>query len=148
MKAIYYILLLLLFSSCSSAQYFKVIEVIHTHNMGGLQGARSEKFNIIIKDNLRLDIKYLLVGDLEIALKKENKNGAIYLQGVYFPENPEYPTINEENGAINNMPEKTFDLNTIYLVSENVKTKKTIKQKLKISNKNTKKQVEVKELPQ
>lgn len=148
MKVIHYILLLLLFGSCSSAQYFKVVEATHTSNMGGLQGARSERFDIIIKDNLRLEIKYLLVGDVQIILKKENKNGFTHLQGVYFPENREYPTINEENGVIDNMPEKNFDLNTIYLVSENVQTKKTLKKKLKISNKNTQKQEKEKELPQ
>jgi hypothetical protein len=147
MKAIHYILLMLLFSSCSSAQYFKVIEAAHTRNMGGLQGARSERFNIIIKDNLRLDIKYLLVGDVEIVLKKENKNGAIYLQGVYFPENQEYPTINEKTGVVDHMPEKKFDLNNIYLVYENVRTKKIIKQKIKIRNENTQRQIKESESP-
>lgn len=66
MKAIHHILLLLLFCSCSSAQYFKVIEVTPTLNMGGMQGIRSENFNIIIKDNLQPDIKYLLAGNVEI----------------------------------------------------------------------------------
>ncbi|THV56908.1 hypothetical protein [Chryseobacterium candidae] len=148
MKAIHYILLLLLFSSCSSAQYFKVIEATHTRNMGGLQGARSERFNIIIKDNLRLEIKYLLVGEVEILLKKENNNGAAYLEGIYFPENQEYPTINEKNGVVDHIPEKKFDLNNIYLVYENVKTKKIIKQKMKIRNKNTKKPIKESESPQ
>lgn len=137
MKAIHFILLLLLFSSCSSAQYFKVIEATHTIAIGGLQGARSENFNIMIKDNPQLDIKYLLVGDTEIVLKKENKNGITYLQGVYFPESPEYPTINEKNGDTVSVPGKNFDLNKVYLVSENVKTKKTIQQKIKILNKKT-----------
>ncbi|RXM38339.1 hypothetical protein BOQ62_17340 [Chryseobacterium sp. CH21] len=148
MKAIHYILLLLLFSSCSSAQYFKVIEATHTLTMGGLQGARSERFNIMIKDNPQLDIKYLLAGNVEITLNKENKNGITYLQGVYFPESQEYPTMNEKSGTTDSIPEKTFDLNTIYLVSENIRTKKTIKQKIKILNKNIKNQIKKEEHPQ
>lgn len=130
MKVIHSILLLLLFSSCSSAQYFKVMEATHTLSIGGVQGAKSETFNIMVKDNPQLDIKYLLVGNTEIVLKKETKNGITYLQGVYFPENPEYPTINEKDGTTAPIPVAVFDLNNIYLVSENIQTRKTTRQKI------------------
>lgn len=102
----------------------------------------------MIKDNPRLDIKYLLTGNVEIILNKENKNGITYLQGIYFPESREYPTINEKNGVTDHLSGKNFDLNTIYLVSENVKTRKTIKQKIKIRNKNTEKQIKEQDSPQ
>ncbi len=86
MKAIHFILLLLLFSSCSSAQYFKVIEATHTIAIGGLQGARSENFNIMIKDNPQLDIKYLLVGDTEIVLKKKIRMALPICKEYIFPK--------------------------------------------------------------
>ncbi len=148
MKDIHYIVLLLLFSSCSSAQYFKVMEASYTLSIGGVKGARSETFNIMIKDNPQLNIKYLLAGNTVIVLKKETKNGITHLQGIYFPENLQYPTINEKDGTTSPMPGETSDLNNVYLVYENVKSKKTIRQKIKIRNKNTQKKIKKEDLPQ
>ncbi|REC79968.1 hypothetical protein DRF60_03010 [Chryseobacterium elymi] len=136
MKTISYILIILIFSSGCSAQHYKLIEAVHTTNPGGVKGSRSENFNIKVKDISKLEPQYLLAGNVKIPLKKENRNGVLHLQGIYFPESPDQITI-DVNGTIKK-PEQDhiFDINTMYLVSENKKNKKQIKQKIDFSHKN------------
>ncbi|MGK6340675.1 hypothetical protein ACMGDK_00445 [Chryseobacterium sp. DT-3] len=136
MKIISYILIILSFSSGCSAQHYKLIEAVHTTNHGGVKGSRSENFNIRVKDISKIEPQYLLVGNVKIPLKKENKDGILHLQGIYFPESPDQMTI-DENRTINK-PEQdqVFDLNRVYLVSEDKKNKKQVKQKINFIHKN------------
>jgi len=136
MKTISYILIILFFSNSCSAQNYQLIEAVHTTNPGGVKGSRSENFNIKVKDISKMEPKYLLAGNVKIPLKKENRDGILHLQGIYFPESQDQITI-DENGTIKK-PEQdeVFDLNKMYLVSENKKSKKQIKQKINFLHKN------------
>ncbi|MDP9961734.1 hypothetical protein [Chryseobacterium lathyri] len=136
MKTINYILIILFFSSGCSAQNYKLIEAVHTTNLGGVKGSRSENFNIKVKDISKIEPKYLLAGNVKIPLKKQNKNGILHLQGIYLPESSDQITI-DANGAIKN-PEhdQILDLSKVYLISENKKNKKQIKQKINFLHKN------------
>ncbi|MDQ0064336.1 hypothetical protein [Chryseobacterium lathyri] len=113
-----------------------MIEAVHTTNLGGVKGSRSENFNIKVKDISKIEPKYLLAGNVKIPLKKENKNGILHLQGIYLPESSDQITI-DANGAIKN-PEhdQILDLTKVYLISENKKNKKQIKQKINFLHKN------------
>ena len=126
MKTLHYILLLLTLSACSTAQTYKLIEATQTTKIGGVKGSRTENFNIIVKNNLKLEAKYLLLGEVKIPLNKEVKNGMIHYSGIYFPENIEEANFNGATSAVLN-----FNSNNAYLVSENVKSKKIIKREEK-----------------
>lgn len=136
MKAINYILMILFFSSGCSAQRYELIEAVHTTDLGGVRGSRSENFSISIKNISKVEPKYLLVGTVKIPLKKESKNNILYLHGTYQPESPDHITVNENGAAENPERNQVFDLQRAYLVSENIKNQKLIKQKINFSNKN------------
>ncbi|WP_080778821.1 hypothetical protein [Chryseobacterium phocaeense] len=135
MKAINYILILFFSTGCS-AQRYELIKAIHTTDLGGVRGSRSENFQISIKNISKMEPRYLLVGSVKIPLKKESKNNILYLHGTYQPESPDHITVNEDGTAKNSERNHVFDLQRAYLVSENVKNKKLVKQKINFSNKN------------
>lgn len=136
MKIINYILIILFFSSGCSAQHYQLIEAVHTTNPGGVRGSRSENFAIKVKNISKMEPQYLLAGTVKISLKKENKNGILHLQGIYFPESPDQITIDEDGTIKKPEQDQVFDLNKVYLVSENKKNKKQIKQKINFLHKN------------
>lgn len=133
MKILTYILGLFFLSSCSSAQNLHLIKADHTVNIGGVKGARAEIFNITVKENTNLAVKYLLVGNVKIDLIKENKLGTLHLKGQYFPEKPETIGLNGESQ--NPTIKDDFNLEKVFLVLENMKTKKQILQKVVFSKK-------------
>lgn len=139
MKAINYILILLFFSHSCSAQSYTLIEAIHTTDLGGVRGSRTENFGISVKNTSKMEPRYLLVGTIKIPLKKENKNSILYLQGTYQPESPNHITVNADGKAENSEQNQIFDLKKAYLVSENLKNKKQVKQKINFNNKNSEK---------
>lgn len=134
MKIINFILILIFFSSCSSAQNYKLIEVNHFATLGGVRGARSENFSITVRSNSKIEPKYLLVGNVKIPLQVENIKGVLYLKGIYLPESPYGTNVYIEGEGKKKSDNQDFDLNHAYLISENVKSKKPIKQKLNFNN--------------
>ncbi len=133
MKTLNYILVLFFLSSCSSAQNFRLVNATHSVSIGGVKGARAEKFDITIKNNPKLEVKYLLVGNVIIELRKEIINGRLHLKGQYFPERPATTTVNGEKETL--ITRDDFNLKEVYLISENVKDKKEISQKINFSTK-------------
>ncbi|MBL1220521.1 hypothetical protein JET18_06705 [Chryseobacterium sp. L7] len=136
MKILTYILILLSFGSSCSAQRYTLIEAVHTTDLGGVRGSRTENFSITLKKNSKIEPSYLLAGTVKIPLKKESKNSLLYLQGTYQPESPDHITVNEDGNAENSELNQIFDLNMAYLVSENLKNKKQVKQKINFMTKN------------
>lgn len=132
MKILNYILALFLISSCSSAQNFHLIKANHTVSLGGVKGARAEKFDIIIENNPNLEVKHLLVGNVVIELRKENNNGELHLKGQYFPEKVE--TATPDGGKEILITRDNFNLNEVYLISEKIKDKKEISQRIFLTN--------------
>lgn len=139
MKAINYILILLFFSSSCSAQSYPLIEAIHTTDLGGVRGSRTENFDISVKNISKMEPRYLLVGTVKIPLKKEKKNSIWYLRGIYQPESPNHITVSADGKAENSEQNQIFDLERAYLVSENLKNKKQVKQKINFNTKNNEK---------
>lgn len=138
MKIINFVLILIFFSSCSSAQNYKLIEVNHFTTLGEVKVARSENFSIIVRSNSKIEPKYLLVDNVKIPLQVENKKGVLYLKGIYLPESPYDINVYAEGEGKKISDNQVFDLNHAYLISENMKNKKLIKQKLNFNNsKNT-----------
>ncbi len=133
MKVISYILVIFFFSNCCSAQHHRLIEATHTTILGGVKGARSENFNIVIKSNSRIQPKYLLIENVKIPLVQEHRNGNVYLKGIYFPEYSRV-TIGIDGEIQNQDANKISDYSNAYLVSENIKNKRELKQKIKLNN--------------
>lgn len=123
MKLIYYFLLLLL-SSCSTAQNIKILEAGHYTRIGGVKGSKAEIFEIKIQDDSKLNIQYLQLGEVKIPLSKQVKNGMQILTATYFPENPQGPQVGEIASP------KNLDYNNAHLLIENNTTKKIFKQKI------------------
>ena len=146
MKTINYILILLLLSSCSSAQNYKLIEATHHTQLGGVIGSRTEVFTIILKNNSKLKVKNLLAGNVKIPLIIESKNGISYLKGYYLPENPNEITLDDISNP--NKKNESFDLNNVYLISEIIKSKKNIKQKLVFTLKKENENIFKEDVPQ
>ena len=126
MKTINFLCILFFLSSCITAQNFKLIKASHTTSHGGVKGARAEKFEIVIKENPQLLVKYLLVGDVKITLFTKNIAGNIQLNGSYFPERQPTIDLNGKNSIIKN----DFNLNQAFLISEVITTKKEVSQRI------------------
>lgn len=126
MKTINFLCILFFLSSCITAQNFKLIKASHTTSHGGVIGARAEKFEIVIKENPQLLLKYLLVGNVKIELLKKTDGGTIQLNGTYFPEKQPSVTLNGENPNSRN----DFNLNEAFLIYENINSKKEQSQKI------------------
>lgn len=129
MKTFNYLLILFLLSSCVAAQNFQLITASHTTRLGGVKGARAEKFDIVIKENPQLEVKYLLVGNVRIDLIKKNIGGTVHLSGLYFPEKQPSITQSGEVTTVKN----DFNLDEAFLVSTVLNTKKEISQKINFS---------------
>ena len=126
MKTFNYLLMSFFLSSCVAAQNFQLIKASHSTSHGGVKGARAEKFEIVIKENPLLDVKYLLVGNVKIELTKKNIGETIQLNGIYFPE--QQPTITLSGDNVNNRND--FNLKEVFLISEDLKNKKEIAQRI------------------
>lgn len=126
MKTFNYLLMSFFLSSCVAAQNFQLIKASHSTSHGGVKGARAEKFEIVIKENPQLDVKYLLVGNVKIELTKKNIGETIQLNGIYFPE--QQPTITLSGDNVNNRND--FNLKEVFLISEDLKNKKEIAQRI------------------
>ena len=126
MKTFKYLLMSFFLSSCVAAQNFQLIKASHSTNHGGVKGARAEKFEIVIKKNPQLQVKYLLVGNVKIELTKKNIGETIQLNGIYFPE--QQPTITLSGENVNNR--NNFNLKEVFLISEDLKKKKEIAQRI------------------
>lgn len=131
MKTFTFIITLMLLGSCGSAQHLIVRDAWHEVSLGGVRGARAERFTIIAKENEIFRPLYLLVGEVKIELSTSVENGHMILSGAYFTENQ--PTVTE-NGIID--PKKIlFDVGAAYLISENIQSRKQIRQKVSFKNK-------------
>lgn len=126
MKIIFYIVLLL-FSSCSTAQNMRIIEAVHYTRIGGVKGSRAEVFEIKMQNNSKWNVKFLQLGKVEIPLNKEIKNGMLILTGTYFPEHPGGPQISPIE-----IPEQ-LNFTDGHLHLENISTKKITRQKIAFS---------------
>ncbi|WP_373707678.1 hypothetical protein [Kaistella sp.] len=113
-------------SSCVAAQNFQSIKASHSTSYGGVKGARAEKLELVIKENPQLQVKYLLVGNVKIILMKKNVGRTIQLNGIYFPE--QQPTITSSGENVNNRND--FNLKEVFLISEDLKKKKEIAQRI------------------
>lgn len=133
MKTFNYILMLFFLGSCSAAQNYQLIEATHSTNLGGVKGARSEKFEITVKENPKLLIKHLLIGNVKVALIQKRTSGLITLSGLYFPE--QHEMVSEAGQMVIPAIKNNLDFNKIYLVSEDIQSKKEILQKIIFSEK-------------
>ncbi len=113
-------------SSCVATQNFQLIKASHSTTHGGVKGARAEKFELVIKENPQLQVKYLLIGNVKIELTKNNAGRTIQLNGIYFPE--QQPTITLSGENVNNR--NNFNLKEVFLISEDLKKKKEIAQRI------------------
>ena len=80
-----------------------------------------------MRNNSKLNIKYLQIGKVEIPLNQDIKNGMLILTGTYFPENPEGPQLGEAAVPLQ------LNFKDAYLHSENLPTKKMSRQKISFS---------------
>ncbi len=126
MKIFNYLLMSFFLSSCVAAQNFQSIKASHSTSYGGVKGARAEKLELVIKENPQLQVKYLLVGNVKIILMKKNVGRTIQLNGIYFPE--QQPTITSSGENVNNRND--FNLKEVFLISEDLKKKKEIAQRI------------------
>lgn len=130
MKIFNYLLMSFVLSSCVAAQNFQLINASHSTTHGGVKGARAEKFELVIKENPQLQVKYLLVGNVKIELTKKNIGETIQLNGIYFAEQQAMITLSGEN--VNNR--NNFNLKEAFLISEDLKKKKEIAQRITFTN--------------
>lgn len=126
MKTFNYLLMSFFLSSCVAAQNFQLINASHSTIHGGVKGARAEKFELVIKKNPQLQVKYLLVGNVKIELNKKNVGETIQLNATYFPE--QQPTITLSGENVNSRND--FNLKEVFLISEDLKKKKEIAQRI------------------
>ena len=126
MKIFNYLLMSFFLSSCVATQNFQLIKASHSTTHGGVKGARAEKFELVIKENPQLQVKYLLIGNVKIELTKNNAGRTIQLNGIYFPE--QQPTITLSGDNVNNRND--FNLKEVFLISEDLKKKKEIAQRI------------------
>lgn len=113
-------------SSCVTAQNFQLIKASHSTSHGGVKGARAEKFELVIKENPQLQVKYLLVGNVKIELTKKNVGETIQLNGTYFSEQQPTITVSGEYSKNRNY----FNLKEVFLISEDLKKEKEIAQRI------------------
>ena len=126
MKTFNYLLMSFFLSSCVAAQNFQLIKASHSTSHGGVKGARAEKFELVIKKNPQLEVKYLLVGNVKIELTKKNIGETIQLNGIYFPEQQPAITLSGEYSTNGD----DFNLKEVFLISEDLKKKKDIAQRI------------------
>lgn len=145
MKTFNYLLMSFFLSSCAAAQNFQLIKASHSTTHGGVKGARAEKFELVIKKNPQLEVKYLLVGNVKIELTKKNVGGTIQLNGTYFPE--QQPTITLSGENVNNRND--FNLKEAFLISEDLKKKKEIAQRITFTyNLNNEESIPTEDVPE
>lgn len=131
MRTLSLLFILFLIGSCGSAQNLKIENAWHEVSLGGVRGARTERFTIIAKESETVRPLYLMIGDVKIDLNKSTDNGNVILTGVYFPESQ--PTVTE-NGTVET-DKNNFDLRTAYLVSDNRNSKLEMRQKITFKTK-------------
>lgn len=145
MKTFKYLLMSFFLSSCLAAQNFQLNKASHTTSHGGVKGARAEKFELVIKENPQLQVKYLLVGNVKIELTKTNIGETIQLNGTYFPE--QQPTITLSGENVNNR--NNFNLKEAFLISEDLKKKKEIAQRITFTyNLNNEESIPTEDVPE
>lgn len=129
MKLINYFGIIFLLCNSCAAQKYRLIEATHTTTLGGVKGAKSENFYIVVNNHQKLQPKYLLTGTVKIPLTEKKENGTLHLYGIYKSDDS-MPTI-EMSGKIQDSASNTIlDFNNAYLISEIIKNKKQIKQKV------------------
>jgi len=145
MKTFNYLLMSFFLSSCAAAQNFQLIKASHSTTHGGVKGAPAEKFELVIKKNPQLEVKYLLVGNVKIELTKKNVGETIQLNGIYFPE--QQPTITLSGENVNNR--NNFNLKEVFLISEDLKKKKEIAQRIAFTyNLNNEESIPTEDVPE
>ena len=145
MKTFKYLLMSFFLSSCVAAQNFQLIKASHSTTHGGVKGARAEKFELVIKENPQFQVKYLLVGNVKIELTKKNVGETIQLNATYFPE--QQPTITLSGENVNNR--NNFNLKEVFLISEDLKKKKEIAQRITFTyNLNNEESIPTEDVPE
>lgn len=145
MKIFNYLLMSFFLSSCVATQNFQLIKASHSTTHGGVKGARAEKFELVIKENPQLQVKYLLIGNVKIELTKNNAGRTIQLNGIYFPE--QQPTITLSGENVNNR--NNFNLKEVFLISEDLKKKKEIAQRITFTyNLNNEESIPTEDVPE
>lgn len=111
-------------SSCSTAQSIKILEAGHYTRIGGVKGSKAEIFEIKIKNNPKVNVQCLQLGEVKIPLSKEVKDQMQILTATYFTEDQQGPNLGET--ALT----KELDYKDAHLLIENSTTKKISKQKI------------------
>lgn len=131
MRTLTLLTVLFLVCSCGSAQNLKIENAWHEVSLGGVRGARAERFTIIVKENGTVKPLHLMIDNIKIPLNSSKHDGNLVLTGAYFPENQ--PTVTESGTTLHT--DDNFDVNAAYLVSENISSKTEIRQKIIFKNK-------------
>lgn len=115
------------------AQCYKVLKAEYDVSTGGREESRREIFHLSVKNNPKLEAKYLLVGSEKLEIVKTISNNIIDIKAEYYPLKDNILQVDPKtNNIVKNI--NTYDPKKIFLVSENVKNKKIVKQKIKIIN--------------
>lgn len=124
----------LFFISCFyKGQCYKVLKAESEVSFGGREESRRQIFHLSLKNNPKLEAKYLFVGSEKLEIAKTISNNTIDIKAEYYP-------LKENSLQIDPKTSNTVKKNNNYnpeiffLVSENVKNKKIVKQKIKVTN--------------
>jgi len=75
MRTLILLTVLFLVCSCSSAQNLKIENAWHEVSLGGVRGARAERFTIIVKENETVKPLHLMIGNIKIPLTSSRHSG-------------------------------------------------------------------------
>lgn len=122
------------FISCFyKGQCYKVLKAETNVSFGGREEARKEHYHLSLKNNPKLEAKYLLIGAEKVDIMKTIKNNIIDITSEhYLLKDNDLQVDPKTNNPVNKT--KVYDSTNVFLVSENVKNKKIVKQKIKFKN--------------
>lgn len=115
------------------AQCYKVLKAEYDVSAGGREESRRETIHLSLKNNAKLEAKYLLIGAEKLEIEKSISNNIITIKADYFPVKDNALQVDPKTNAVVTTS-NNFDLTHIFLVSEKRKTKKIVKQKIKIDH--------------
>ncbi len=126
MKMMLYLMLVL--SSCKSAEIVDALDAKHFVRIGGAKGSRTEVFEIKMSNNSKIKIKFLIIGNTEVPLSQKIDSENLILTGIVFPEEPTVQDNYEAEGTAN------LDFENAYLIYEDLSTNQLNRMKIKFSS--------------
>lgn len=115
------------------AQCYKVLKAEYDVSAGGREESRRETIHISLKNNPKLEAKYLLVGSEKLEIEKSISNNILTIKAEYYPfKNNALQVDPKTNSTVTTS--NNFDLTHIFLISEKRKTRKIVKQKIKVAH--------------